>query len=743
MAKQGEKNEGKRGRVELRVTARLLGGEGREEIPQVHAYAFDRGGRLLDRGTVSEEGTATLKVPVGREARSIRVIVAGEEEAKEVRAAELLRRGGEERLVRLDPGRAPLDVQVLVPEQSWLCWFRGFCLVRGKLLKRTERDGIALDLPVCNADVEVFEVDPIWVILPRLPDLELERIRDFILRPRPLPEPPEPRPPLRDPPFGEPELSFRGGAGPVPASFALRRLAGPQPEPPTLEASIPRELAVAAATATSQRLRAELARFPFLVRPLLCLLAPTFVTKQRVGTAKTDDCGRFQTFIQLGCNNPDTPDLYFRATQRLFGFLTIPIYAPTPVSCHTWWNYQCGSEVVLYTRHPLAQACPPCPAIDAPPKWVLALAVGNTRLDRIHGTSPALQASTDAANRGLLDGATGPDRPFGGLCRLRLEFDSEDLRAAGVKYYRVSWRKGTSGAFAPLFGSVVRHYHKEVGDDLVLQVYPLGPNSVPVQGSNPPQEEANLFEIPPVLPPEGNWSHPDVVEDTTSAKFPTHTLPPFGDPSLTEEQELLVQAGKYQLKVELFHESGQPVSLAAQGITFRVPDGEDANGTVFTADAATLGLVTGDSFIMPLHVDNNRCSAEVHAPVVGTLSADDSCGVLLYDPYAAPPQQVTMGFSAAHPNGFASYSFVVNRGIPNVVNESGSVPAGSVTRAIDGALLGPCAAVTGGVAAFAEHLYVDALATNGWSTLNQYDASDLRAFVLTPEPEAGGGGGGS
>ena len=37
------------------------------------------------------------------------------------------------------------------------------------------------------------------------------------------------------------------------------------------------------------------------------------------------------------------------------------------------------------------------------------------------------------------------------------------------------------------------------------------------------------------------------------------------------------------------------------------------------------------------------------------------------------------------------------------------------------------------VAGFGEHLYVDSLATDGWSDELGYDASDLRAFVLAKD----------
>jgi hypothetical protein len=45
-------------------------------------------------------------------------------------------------------------------------------------------------------------------------------------------------------------------------------------------------------------------------------------------------------------------------------------------------------------------------------------------------------------------------------------------------------------------------------------------------------------------------------------------------------------------------------------------------------------------------------------------------------------------------------------------------------------LLGGCV-----VAGFAEHLEVSATATNGWRRLWEYDAEEIRAFVLSPIPQ--------
>ena len=132
-------------------------------------------------------------------------------------------------------------------------------------------------------------------------------------------------------------------------------------------------------------------------------------------------------------------------------------------------------------------------------------------------------------------------------------------------------------------------------------------------------------------------------------------------------------------------------------------------------------------------VDNNPCKGLLAAPKVGANVAD-ACGILRY---VAPADTVIMGFTASHPNNFADYSFGLIRGHnnppPPVIagatsgQVSGATNPGTITGTVAG-LLGPCAA--GGMAAFAESLYVAARANNGWSRQSQYDASDLQAFTL-------------
>jgi hypothetical protein len=132
-------------------------------------------------------------------------------------------------------------------------------------------------------------------------------------------------------------------------------------------------------------------------------------------------------------------------------------------------------------------------------------------------------------------------------------------------------------------------------------------------------------------------------------------------------------------------------------------------------------------------VDNNPCRGVLAAPKVGANVAD-ACGILRY---VAPGDTVSMQFTASHPNNFADYSFGLIRGHnnppPPVIAgaTSGQVSPATIPRTITGTvagLLGPCTA--GGMAAFAESLYVAARANNGWSRQSQYDASDLQAFTL-------------
>jgi hypothetical protein len=704
--------------VRVAVAVDLLEASGAKQIPKGVAYAFSSGGRLLARERLNEKGTATLTFAAAKETMSVRVLAGPDVEAKEVPISELQRRGVVERHLRIDPDNLTPSVEIRVLPEDWRCWLLGVCSVRGTLLKQVLSGGISVNLPVCHATVEVYEVDPFPILISRLPDYIIEGVRGIIIKPPPPPPPP---------PDG-PIDGFPPGPGPRPglrsmeeaptlqdATFAMASEPGAQ----TFSSSA--DLQLLARITNTFEFRRSLLDHAALVRPILCHFFPITVTMSQVATTTTDECGHFQTLFFRGCQSPDTPDLYFKAKQRIFPspFPAFTIYGPTPIACYTYWNYVCGTEVKLFTSSPFAISCAPCPPVIPPlgtEAWVLVMAVGNHPLSRIRGTSVLLQSTTNATNVGLTDGGA----PWGGLVRLRLEFDNRLRDTLGVMYYRIGWHKGTNQAdpFQDLTaseGAVGRHYAHMVGGNLVIDPYDLSPVTV---GSTP-----NLFKIPPALPPIGQWSIPDAVEDTTNARFRTTLWAPAA------------QHGKYQLRLDLFDGAGNPVNIGPSGIKYLVPESTDLSGTILTEDAAVIGLVSGNSFIMTLHIDNNGCSASIGPPTLNGTPASANCGVVEYTP-ATSTSQVIMPFTAAHPNGFATYSFNLYRGVnlltpPSV---SGPVVGGNFsTSETVSNLLGGCI-----VAGFSENLYVAAMAIDGWTRLSEYDASAVRAFVLA-RPGPGGG----
>ncbi len=302
----------------------------------------------------------------------------------------------------------------------------------------------------------------------------------------------------------------------------------------------------------------------------------------------------------------------------------------------------------------------------------------------------------------------------------RLEFDSS-LRANNIAvYYQISHRPGTSGGFTALAGQIDRKFNHFVGANLVTSPYNLGPkvvNGVP-----------NLFEIPPGVPPEGNWVSPNPPVDEANAQFPTTDLP-APDPGGTH--------GKYQLKVDLFDQNGNPVDIVATAIGYFVPTTVDPDGTIHTADASTLGLVSGNSFIMTVHVDNRHTYGALGTPDLDMTPAD-TCGVFRYA--AGPAGTVHIPYTASHPDNFATYLYRLSRGAtpltpPTTSGQvSGATNPALVSMSVVSLLTQPDGTVCD-VAGFAEDLYVWALATDGWNRLGTYDSSPPpRAFVLAPKP---------
>ncbi len=757
--------------LSIAVQARFQSTSGSTPKVDAQAYVFSSEAVPLGSAPINEKGEARFSIQASAPADNLRVLVGPKLDANQPpELDELIRRGAIEQHLAYRPGQRELVASLTVFEPSWLCWLRSAVFVQGQLLKKVTIGGQQVDFPVCNATVEVYEVDPLYIIIPKLPVLVIDRLRDIIANariPKPITEGP-----VRGGPIPQP------GPDPLPIEVtgaSLRKLkstttlaahshALTADSSATLtkltEASELRYLAQAGSTLQFQQ---ALIQNPVLIRPLLCWLYPRFVTMQRVGTATTDQCGHFRTLFFQGCHNHDTPDLYFKATQTIFGPIKATIYAPTPVACHTWWDYVSGTEVKLYTSSPFAHTCAPCPPVVGPSgssRWVAFLAIGGLSLSQVYGASKHLRDTRPASEVAARYGLTADGRPFGGQLRPRLLFANE-LEALGVRHYQVSWRRGGSGTFQPLKDGIQHYYRHDVptptGPVPAWTPYTLGPKPVAKgDGTFVP----DLTQVPyPSVAPEGLWDTPpsagEIVEHLTSAKLPSHLFVPGlrYDANGAIVAGTTDESGRIQIKVDLFDAQGGPIDINALGIKFVVPDVPDLTGTIYTTDAQPLGLVSGNSLIVTLHVDNNACYAQLPAPSVGSTFADECCGVLEVD----DGDVVSLPYQAWHPHGFARYSFQTVRGTRAVlsrtqdpldtsraplvdnpgtplVNEDpfgGSPATMTVGELMTTNLPAGCNPAGCVVAGFSETLYVDSSATDGWGNELGYDASAVRAFVLS------------
>jgi hypothetical protein len=703
--------------VELQVNAALADVSSGDTRPDAAAYAYSAGGKLLDTKPLDAKGNATLKLPLSAQATSVRVLV-GPRLPKETGLDEVLRRGAQESHLRVEARSARLSLDFTILRDDWLCWLRSACTVRGTLLKRVVSGGVSLDLPVCHARVEIYEVDPLWILLPRLPDEILQKIRDIIIDPRRIPEP---------------------IPGPDPAPFAIRSAPVSEHVMDDATASALKtatastELRFLAQTGSRLQFEQALVRNAIIVRPLLCFFYPRFVTMQKVGETFTDDCGHFRTLFFNGCHNADTPDLYFKAYQRIFGFFEVPIYAPTPIACHTWWDYVCGTEVTLHTTSPFAVTCSPCPPVIGPENWVLFTAIGN---HSVHGIFGGGAGGASSANWGLTESGA----PWGGVLRPRLDFDNSLRETLGVLYYEISWRRGTSGAFTPLNAEVYRHYAHMVGSDLVIDPYRLGPNPILIG-----TETHQLYEIPPAVPPVGQWTIANAVTDTENGEF-NSTIASRGlsyNIDGTVVSGAVDEAGLYQIKIELFDASSNVVDLVANNIHFVVPNTSDLSGTIHTVEASSVAqpgggtLIVGNALILTLHIDNNHTWAGLGAPTTPVGAADACCGVVHYE----PTDSVDMPYTALHPHGYATHALQIFRSATQILPTiTGGVGNFTITETVSDmmTLARPAECLDKPVctlAAFGEHLEVYATATDGWGSNLGYNSAANRAFALAPVEE--------
>lgn len=717
---------------------------------EVFAYVFDRSGELVAREPL-KGGKALLGIDA-KQLRRARIFFApAPEQRREILTLDDMESmRAYEPVWEFEPERRAYELPA-IPGQIWQRWLLCPCRVRGRVVRPVAVDGTTHELPVCHARVHLAEVDAIPRLILRLPDNIIRRVRDELLVAiqhiwPPIPDP-DPDPifeidlgvidpsPVAIAQMNRPEqaripgLYAKGGVvqlsprpEPPPISIANLAVVNPQPEPPdfTVLADLTAETRAALSSDSPAILRETLAANAALLRPYICRWPWLwyYYRCDELRVLYTNHQGRFDTTICYPCRG-DRPDLYFWVEFCIGGTWTTVYKRPIP--CSTYWNFVSGSEVTIRisdVRVPWCADTPPLPG-----RQIAVLSIG------YHVSLAEIQGAAAGANEGL----TTAGEPFGGSLEPHVWF-GDDLIASGVTHYRWSYRRlGSSGGWVALDRQVVRHYAEIAPDKtLVFKPFPLGPD--------PALAGQTLFKIQPESPPTGAWAPVvDARENTASGFFLTHLL---------ESGDAAAAAGKYELKLELFHADGTLINLTDAGIlvkesTSTAPFGPVAVPTALAPAEHLLldpaGKVVG--YRLVLHVDNSPCEGEIYDVGGSDLTLDPCCGYFQYGSHAS----VELAFKARHPRDFATFEFATVRGNSNPVgaaSASGSAAASQVngfTRGLTGIyrktgltimnLLGGC-----DKGAFAETLHVYALATDGWSRLWHLDSyPPAKAFALEPK----------
>ncbi|MBU1231510.1 MAG: hypothetical protein KKD01_05485 [Proteobacteria bacterium] len=700
---------------------------------QLSAFVFDSTGNLLEQAPV-KAGKVTLSSSLQALSRNRIFIAPVSDKDPDVHRPTLksmTRLGAYSPVLR--KGDSLIET-IRIPDIVIVKWLLCSCWVRGRVIKTDSAH------PVCGARVHICEVDKLWRWIFELPELEVFRLRDELIKVIEIPE-------LRRPPRPEPDPSPIDLIGPMSTSMNIAAL-GPQPEPPDKQAldyalpSLPMEIKTKLMSSSSRVIRDVLVANLELIRPYLCLWPYWWTYRcDEIAVVETDGLGRFETVIKYLCNG-DKPDLYFWVEYKIASIFET-VYHP-PIPCYTYWDYKCGTEVTLEISDQRVPSCDDEP--DLVGCKVQIISIGRkVSMSEIHGNGSTV------ANEGL----TTNGEPFGGKIEPRVWFSRTTLHSKGVRYYRWSYRRltegdgtplTTAGPWIPMTRTVVRHYAKITGSDITHVPYILGPQPVGT--------ESNLFEIKPADVPTGGleWTVMDEREDLASAHFETAKLGTGADTCA----QAFDGAGKYELKLELFKDgTGDLVDWDAAGINIDLEMTDIAapfgTSTVTTDPAPDYNRIKNAAlhtvaFRMILRVDNNCCQATID-PLSGVGLTATPCGFYEITPTAS----VTLGFTAGHPNDFATFSFSVKQGVTTNVylaSASGRVgaspiptndtptPSHSYTLTGSGQYSESFAATelldTCTRAAFSEALHVWTMAQDGYGRIWSLDRFNHAGFALTP-----------
>lgn len=205
---------------------------------QPTAYAFKRDGTFVTRALL-KDGLVQLNIT---DTGGLRVFIGPSIEGKRLPTLDLMERlHAYEPNFILDP-KKNIHELLPIPEIDWKCWLWCSCRVRGRVVKPVTISGVTTDMPVCHARVHICEVDPLWLLIRRVPDPIIIKIREYLRVWPPFPPPPELEP---EPIFEFDPSIFEASAknialmnkatiaAPMPQGSGMERIMlNPQPLPP-------------------------------------------------------------------------------------------------------------------------------------------------------------------------------------------------------------------------------------------------------------------------------------------------------------------------------------------------------------------------------------------------------------------------------------------------------------------------------------------------------------------------------
>jgi hypothetical protein len=680
----GEKRTARKRITEIHVNVDLIGFEKDEKRPLIKAYLFSSSGELLDSKPLDETGKAILASDYGFQ-DTCRFRVAVGPETDDVYKLQDYR--ARIQIVHAEIG-SKVNVPFEVQRPDWICWWPKFYFIVGDVKKKISVDSdTTIYAPICNATVEIYEVDYLKFIV-TLPDNVIESIRKKLIkewRPRVFPPPPPP-PPVEV----MPELMVRSAG--VEASPAETPIAETSNQAVSADLASNISLAEIELSPTAkfrQLLIDKAVTFKHILCPWFSHLK--FVTLSSLGTVTTDATGHFQKLKVFFCPTEE-PDLYFVVRQVIGGNLK-DIYAPRPIPCYTYWNYKSGTNVHIIVTDPSAIACFDQPPPAIPGLYVMPLGIGNDGwydVDQAH--IKPLQIIKNS--RGLYLGTD----PYGINLDIQMQFH-DGLRGNGVMYYRWSYRRENTTEWTHINRSITHRYLTVIAGKPVIDSEGLGPKS---KGLN----NENLFLVPD---PAKDW----VVisrEDRAFAIWDTSGLP----------------NGKYQLLLEMFDINGNKITNpATKGFKYFLPTAQVTSG-VWPVDDA-LHIEPDGGIILNLHIDNSDTVADIMSIALGGIPAGE-CQFLKYQ---NKTENVGITYVAYHPNGFLDhYDLTVRRGISGtkVASISPIAPASVATTQsfMVQALLGDdydqCS--------FGVWLHTWPRTRDGYTRIRAYEADDSSAFAL-------------